>query len=329
MSARTAQHLGLRTAALVLSLIVAGCEGGDSPLAPDAADPAAPETPTAVGATAAPEFLTAGSGPRILFSSSRSGYWDLYRTAPDGTGVVRVTGFSGIEDMPAWSWDNKRIAFSRLRPDASNVMHRDIYLMNADGTGKRWVESQPSPFPILQPSWSPDNTNLVVVAILSGIPRLVRMNVATGAMSFINPGYAGMDPSFNATGTKVVYLSQDSRSIEVTNVDGTGHKVLVTSATDVFDRPSFSPDGKRLAFGRTVNGNKDVYVRTLADGSTKRLTFHTSMDYAPTWSADGTRIAFSSYRAGPLQIYTVSSAGGTQTRVTHTTTQEGEPAWWH
>jgi Tol biopolymer transport system component len=322
MSPRTAQHFGLRTAVLVLSLALTACDGGDSPLAPGDADPAAP-------VSSAPDFLTAGSGPRILFSSSRSGFWDIYRSAPDGTGVVRVTSFSGLESTPSWSWDNKRIVFSRLRPDASNVMHRDVYLMNADGTGKRWVESQPSSFGIVQASWSPDNTNLVAVAYLSGIPRLVRMNVGTGAMSFINPGYAGMLPSFDPTGKTIVYVSGDGANIEVTNVDGTGHKVLLAGAAYEFDSPRFSPDGKRLAFARKVNGNQDIYVRTLADGSTKRLTTNASMDYAPTWSEDGTRIAFNSFRAGPSQIFTVSSAGGIQTRITHTTTQEAEPAWSH
>ena len=33
-------------------------------------------------------------------------------------------------------------------------------------------------------------------------------------------------------------------------------------------------------------------MRTLADGTTKRLTTHAAMDYAATWSADGSRIAF-------------------------------------
>ena len=277
----------------------------------------------------APEFLTAGSGPRILFSSSRSGFWDIYRMAPDGTGVVRVTSFDGLEASPAWSWDNKRIAFARLRPDASNVMHRDIYLMNADGTGKRWVQPAASPFAIEQPAWSPDNTNLAVVVYLSGIPRLVKMNVATGAMSFINPGYAGTRPAFDATGKKIVYINENGSKIEVTNLDGTGHKVLVSGGAYEFESPSFSPDGKRLAYSRTVNGNTDVYVRTLADGTTKRLTTHAAMDYAATWSADGSRIAFNSFRAGPSQIYVVSSTGGIQTRITHTTTQEAEPAWSH
>jgi Tol biopolymer transport system component len=323
MSARHAQHLILRTAVLVLSLALGACDAGDSPLAPG------DETPSGVGTTGGPELLTAGSGPRILFSSSRSGFWDIYRMAPDGTGVVRVTSFSSLESTPAWSWDNKRMVFSRLRADASNVMHRDVYLMNADGTGKRWVESQPQSFAIDQASWSPDNANLVAVAWLSGIPRLVRMNVVTGAESFVNAGYAGVEPSFDPTGKKIVYASADQRNIEVVNLDGTGHKVLLTSATDRFYGPRFSPDGKRLAFGRVVNGNEDVYVRTLADGTTKRLTTNASPDYGPSWSSDGTRIAFNSFRAGPSQIFTVSSAGGPQTRITHTTTQETEPAWSH
>jgi Tol biopolymer transport system component len=324
MSVRHAQHLVVRTAVLVLSLALGACDAGDSPLGPG------DETSSGVGSTGGPEFLTAGSGPRILFTSSRSGGWDLYRMAPDGTGVVRVTSFSGLETTPAWSWDNKRIVFSRLRADASNVLHRDIYLMNADGTGKRWVASQPSNMRIVEASWSPNNADLVAVAYLSDIPRLIRVNVTTGAMTLVNPGYAGMLPSFDPTGKKIVYVSANGSNIELTNVDGTGHKVLVAGiAAWEFHSPRFSPDGKRLAFARTVSGNQDIYVRTLADGSTKRLTSNASWDYAPTWSADGTRIAFNSFRAGPSQIFTVSSAGGPQTRITHTTTQENEPAWSH
>ena len=323
---------------LALGLAVAGCDGGDNPLAPAGADPATPgssapssETSITVDAVG-PEFLTAGSGPRILFSSSRSGFWDLYRMAPDGTGVVRVTSFSSLEGAPAWSPDNKRIAFSRLRPDASNVLHRDIYLMNADGSGKRWIEPQPSSARIMNPSWSPDGTRLVVSVEIPDVPQLMLMNVATGAMSFIvgaQGTVSGNYPSFEPTGKKIVYLSSNYSSIETINVDGSGHAVILAGAPYEFQTPRYSPDGKRLAFARRIGGNEDVYVRTLATGTIKRLTFHTSDDYAPTWSADGSRIAFNSFRAGPSQIFTVSSAGGTQTRITHTTTQEAEPAWSH
>ena len=79
-----------------------------------AAEPSASE-PSAGETLPAPDFLTAGTGPRILFSSARSGQTDIYRMAPDGSGLVRVASFAGLETWPAWSWDNKRIAMERTR----------------------------------------------------------------------------------------------------------------------------------------------------------------------------------------------------------------------
>src|SRR5947207_7652142 len=124
MPARQSQPHALKAAVLALSLALAACDGSESPLAPDAAEPAVPETAGSESAPVAPDLLTAGTGPRILFSSARSGGTDIYRMAPDGTGVVRVTTFAGAELTPAWSWDNKRIALMRDRLDASNVVHK-------------------------------------------------------------------------------------------------------------------------------------------------------------------------------------------------------------
>src|SRR5262245_27016867 len=133
MRAHQPIHLTLRTAVLALSLTVAACESGDSPLAPDSPEPLARES---VSETPEPDLLTAGTS-RVLFSSSRSGGTDIYSMNPDGTNPVRVTSFSGPDETPAWFWDRKRIAFTRERLDASKHKHKDIYIMNADGTGKR------------------------------------------------------------------------------------------------------------------------------------------------------------------------------------------------
>ena len=88
---------------------------------------------------------------------------------PLGSGVVRLTSFAKYEWEPAWSYDNKRIAMVRPRLDASNVEHYDIYLMNADGTNKRWARPLPSWFGIRFPSWSPDGSHLVV-SVFAGRP---------------------------------------------------------------------------------------------------------------------------------------------------------------
>ncbi|MGB9618922.1 MAG: carboxypeptidase regulatory-like domain-containing protein, partial [Armatimonadota bacterium] len=63
--------------------------------------------------------------------------------------------------------------------------------------------------------------------------------------------------------------------------------------------PSWSPDGRKLAFTSDRSGNIDIWVIN-ADGSEARnLTNHPATDWHPAWSPDGTRIAFVSYRDGP------------------------------
>jgi TolB protein len=343
MPARQSQPAVLRTAVLALTLAVAACDSAESPLSPDAAEPLPPESVGAESVPAMPELLTAGTGPRILFSSARTGGTDLYRMAPDGSGVVRVTTFAGPDQFPAWSWDNNRIAFMRNRLDASNAVHQDIYLMNADGTGKRWARSVTTPYNITDPSWSKDGTRLVVSVWITGArsvggtPYLALINVATGSLSYINAvtgGVIGYGPSFDPTGKKIVYAGQEMRSLEMINADGSGHQAIVASPdrgslTGKFLYPAFSPDGKKVAYTSILVANSDIYVRTLVGGTTKALTTYSGTDMRPTWSADGTRIAFMSNRSGKNQIWTVPSNGGTQVRITNTSVAESSPAWSH
>jgi Tol biopolymer transport system component len=333
------------TAKSTLLLLLAGaaaCAGDQDPMAPDAgAVTASPVTES----PAAPELLTAGTGPRILFSSARSGGLDIYRMAPDGTGVVRLTSFSGPEVSPAWSWDNNRIALVRDRLYGSSAIHHDIYLMNADGTGKKWARSSATDYDVTDPSWSKDGTRLAVTVWLGeargglpGTPYLATMTVANGNMGFVLSAgtvLVAFTPSFDPTGKKIAYSGEDGLSLEMVNADGTGHKTLVQATrvggipTGNFASPVFSPDGKRIAYAKSNASNWDIYVMSLVDGTTKRLTTNAAPDMHPTWSADGSKIAFTSSRSGAVQVWTVPSNGGTQVRITNTSVTEQTPAWSH
>jgi Tol biopolymer transport system component len=73
--------------------------------------------------------------------------------------------------------------------------------------------------------------------------------------------------------------------------DGTG-LIQLTDAPGVNDQPAWSPDGGRLAFRSTRDGDPEIYVMN-ADGSgILRLTFHPGLDGEPAWSPDGSMIAF-------------------------------------
>lgn len=319
-----------RLLVLAASLALGACD--DSPLAP-ADTPGAPaeEALVPTDQPAAPDLALATTGQRILFSSSRKGGYDLFKMDPQGYNVVRLTSFADYESEPAWSYDNKRIAMIRPRRDASNIEHSDIYLMNADGTNKRWARSLPSSFHIRYPSWSPDGSRLVVSVILGGKPYLATLKLATGELAFVktvgSPVEQGTEPSYDRTGQKIIFVGSSGKTVD--QVFNGFHYGLIVSPTPVAS-PTFSPDGKKIAFAKVVAGNIDVFVQTLATGETKRLTTHAYYDGEPTWSPDGSRIAFESTRSGKSQIWTMNAAtGGSLTRITHTATDEKKPAWSH
>jgi Tol biopolymer transport system component len=81
--------------------------------------------------------------------------------------------------------------------------------------------------------------------------------------------------------------------------------------------PSFSPDGKQLAFAWTgPEGNRlDVYVKTLATEKIRRLTFHPGRAVFPAWSPDGRNIAFLRLSELDSGIFLVSADGGTEERL--------------
>jgi Tol biopolymer transport system component len=109
----------------------------------------------------------------------------------------------------------------------------------------------------------------------------------------------------------------------VMNADGSGRRTLTRHpAYDL--TPSWSPDGRRIAFAsdRDRNGPLEVYVMNANGGDQRRVTRtkggNSSTD--PAWSPDGRRIAFSSDG-----IHVVNVDGSGLRRLTRT--WDDTPAW--
>jgi Tol biopolymer transport system component len=108
--------------------------------------------------------------------------------------------------------------------------------------------------------------------------------------------------------------------------DGSGVTQLTTDPASDFV-PDWSPDGARLAFSSTRDGDLEIYLMN-ADGSdVTKLTDNAVADNKPGWSPDGSRIAFHSTRDGNNEIYTMNTNGSDQIRLTTNPATDTQAAW--
>jgi dipeptidyl aminopeptidase/acylaminoacyl peptidase len=155
-------------------------------------------------------------------------------------------------------------------------------------------------------------------------------NVASGAEIEVPPGagFSGLrSPALAPDGSRVAYSFADGKQhIYSANDRGEDRKVL-TSGEGINTEPCYSPDGKRIAFSSTRDGNYEIYVMDVDGGNVRRLTHSLYRDLRPRFSPDGRRIAFTSHRDGNAEIYVMGADGAALRRLTDHAGRDDYPAW--
>ncbi|HJR57800.1 MAG TPA: PDZ domain-containing protein [Vicinamibacterales bacterium] len=98
-----------------------------------------------------------------------------------------------------------------------------------------------------------------------------------------------------------------------------GSAFRLTSSPGEESFPRFSPDGSKVAYSASYDGNVDVFVIPSAGGEPARLTYHPMADRVLGWTPDGRSVLFASSRESGrqryAQFYTVGLAGGLPARL--------------
>jgi len=99
----------------------------------------------------------------------------------------------------------------------------------------------------------------------------------------------------------------------------------VTNFAGVEAQPSFSPDGRSIAYISNRGGQWDVYVGLVSGGSPVRVTNDGNLEQRPRWSPDGSKLAFGRVNEkGLVDIWVVPALGGNARRII---TNARYPAW--
>lgn len=207
----------------------------------------------------------------------------------------------------------------RVSPDGSRIAFDDggtIFVARVDGSHLRRFEPETG---TTAPNWSPDGRTLVFGAGDS----IFTLDLASRAFTrVLDERGAIWNPNFSADGRTILYTAIGRRRLVMRTVPaGGGPRSFVRrGAFGVY-----SPDGRSIAFRRTIYNGTDVTRMTSgsmwiagADGSHARALGHQSGWMSqidpealwPAWSPDGTAIAYRSLYNAPVTVIEVRTGRG-------------------
>jgi eukaryotic-like serine/threonine-protein kinase len=132
---------------------------------------------------------------------------------------------------------------------------------------------------------------------LKGNPSIVGEGIVVDGVSLTLPAL-----SMAADGT-IAYRKGVGRGRQLVWFDRSG-RVLERVGDQQDDlNLSLSPDGRRVATQRMVNGNTDIWILELERQSHVRFTSAETLDNFPVWSPDGRYLAFGSNTNGSIDLY--------------------------
>jgi dipeptidyl aminopeptidase/acylaminoacyl peptidase len=258
-----------------------------------------------------------GDGSALLYNGSASPGAELWTMRADGGGQRRLGGTAVV--APAWSSDGTRLAYASGDPAGGSR----IVVADARGRTLSLVAAAAGQDPNDgHPSWSPDGTRVAVDDIAAAGVSVA--DVKTGRRTAV--AVDGVSPAWSPDGSTVAFVDIDDRTAWGAAPNGAdrrrllpatarkvmslawspdGKKLAFSTPTGVYlatpdgkspatrviaarnpGRPSFAPDGSRLAFAAdagTVHHYRSVYVVGIDGSGRRQLTTgpHDSTD--PTW----------------------------------------------
>jgi Tol biopolymer transport system component len=227
----------------------------------------------------------------------------------EGGASVQLSPDDARDQYPLWSPNGRQVAFLSSENEVST-----LYVMNADGSERRALDTEACPNIVTFPIWLPDSQHIV---FRYGDPQLqltcVVHSESGEIWDFGHETEIVASPVWSPDGGHIAF------SVETTNyahiyvaeftLNGVTNLRQITTGSDFNTSPRWSPDGTQLAYIMNRGGNREVYVMDSDGGGAHNVSHSGVNDFFPLWSPDGTQIAFISNEGGDWGITLVNVDG--------------------
>ena len=279
--------------------------------------------------------------------SSKAGGIQLIPVDGGAARSITVPRDPGYDAFPAFSSDGSRLAYSSCEKEITPPC--DVFVVDLTAglqpkdTARRLTRLR---FPIHGIAWAPDERSVVVAfatmsmygtGLASQLWR-VSLDGSTPPERIEVAPWGAFGPSVNRLRHRLVF-GQDHTDIDIFRFGGASPSKPVTASSFVDYAPSFSPDGRRIAFESSRSGvGRDIWLADPDGANAQQITRSTPDSQGritligngnPNWSPDGSRIVFTSDISGQPDLFTVDPDDGARRQITNDKYTDALATWSH
>lgn len=187
----------------------------------------------------------------------------------------------GLNAGGAWSPDGKYLALSVAETGDSEL----ILIDGKDGEEEARLTDHPALD--TSPSWSPDGKRLAFVSDrIAQNPQIFVLSLEGGPLEQITHDGYNAGPEWSPNGQVILFVRQSGNDFNIMRYDLTSGEVRrLTNGRGSAESPTFSPDGRYIAFSLTIDKVSRLWVMN-ADGENPRAVGGDAADKtfsSPAW----------------------------------------------
>lgn len=268
--------------------------------------------------------LVGGDLPAIAYVVSDGKGSQAWLQQPGQDEASRISSLSADARTPRWSPDRTKVAWISV----GNKTELMVYDVDTERDTKL-VSNVDSDQP---PIWAPESDRIAYVSDEDGEPDIYMVTLEGGQKTRLTfSSERELVGDWSPDGEWLVFTERGKDGLFLRNPNGV-NRIELTSGPD--SDPVWSPKGDRIAFLRSDDGPRDVYVlrptksnNWTDDTDEVAVSEEEHDEFSVAWSDDGRRLAFVVQFDDQSEIFSVLVDGSERRRLTQNAENDLAPVW--